>query len=615
MNDRELEDRIRASLQARAGDVQPTPALWERVSDRVTRRRRWQVLVGTLSGAAAVVALVVGIGFVLSQPTVPTIDPFDPAPPAPGVTVASTVVTTDGESLFEVDPATGEVLHELPAFEGFAEGVIVGDVAVRPGSGDELVVAVVIGLEGQAWEIEVMTFAADRALVDRLRVPGPRGPDTYAAAPMDPMIDAFPPTVAWSPDGTSIAWVRINDEDVQDVRLTVLTLDWAGLSPGELPTPVDRGGADSTAHMRMQAWAGTTDAPQFWMTMVGGGEVVLEGSSWRYDALGMEGGTVIDVAFHRTGTLLALVARPGDGQDAESATLELIADPMSDTQRTIPVPDGLFPDGTASPVDGWIEAAGDHVAVGFGDRGVLLALVGDTVEDLEVIGTVELPAGTRAAGIARVDRTGSPTIPQPGPTDDPTEEDLPGDELGMANPGATYLVVGVAFDDTLNVRRGPGPEFEVVTELQPTGAATATGRDRLVDSGLWFELEVDGVTGWANSVFLAQDASTQDLTSSVIDANDGQRPTASTMEELGLAVAELVEPAGGEEAPVQHVIVTPPTVGDLGEVTVDVVGLPDDSVLGWRLVIFATPTDDGFTLSSVEGTVLCRRGVSDGLCL
>jgi hypothetical protein len=25
MNDRELEDRIRASLQARAGDVQPTP--------------------------------------------------------------------------------------------------------------------------------------------------------------------------------------------------------------------------------------------------------------------------------------------------------------------------------------------------------------------------------------------------------------------------------------------------------------------------------------------------------------------------------------------------------------------------------------------------------------
>jgi hypothetical protein len=65
-------------------------------------------------------------------------------------------------------------------------------------------------------------------------------------------------------------------------------------------------------------------------------------------------------------------------------------------------------------------------------------------------------------------------------------------------------------------------------------------------------------------------------------------------------------------------MVIPPTVGDLGEVTFDVVGLLDDAQLGWRLHIFGQPTEggEGFSLKSVEATALCGRGVTeDGLCV
>ncbi len=59
-----------------------------------------------------------------------------------------------------------------------------------------------------------------------------------------------------------------------------------------------------------------------------------------------------------------------------------------------------------------------------------------------------------------------------------------------------------------------------------------------------------------------------------------------------------------------------PTVGDLGEITYDVIGLGDDSVAGMRLHIFATPDDNGgtFSLTSIERTVFCSRGTDGELC-
>ena len=61
-----------------------------------------------------------------------------------------------------------------------------------------------------------------------------------------------------------------------------------------------------------------------------------------------------------------------------------------------------------------------------------------------------------------------------------------------------------------------------------------------------------------------------------------------------------------------------PQVGEVSEITMDVVGQPDDSAHGFRLHVFATRNSSGtFTLRNVEGTLMCYidRGVSaDGIC-
>ena len=107
---------------------------------------------------------------------------------------------------------------------------------------------------------------------------------------------------------------------------------------------------------------------------------------------------------------------------------------------------------------------------------------------------------------------------------------------------------------------------------------------------------------------------TDDITWQIVE-HLGEIPSTETMVDLGLLVAHVLAPDEGEGP--QHIsIVDGPTVGDLGEIAVEVVGLADDSVLGYRLRVFAHPVESGgFALKSVERTLLCRRGVSGGLCL
>lgn len=199
----------------------------------------------------------------------------------------------------------------------------------------------------------------------------------------------------------------------------------------------------------------------------------------------------------------------------------------------------------------------------------------------------------------------------------PTPDELPGERIELfPQEGATLAVVGVAADDVLNVRAAPGTRFEIVAELDPlTDDLVATGHNRQLDGGsIWNEVTVDGTTGWANSAFLAQLGDVGDITSELWpDVAD--RPSAETMLELGRAVGR--QRAGDEPPEPEIVVVDGPSVGDLGEITVDVVGYPDDAILGERLHVFAEPDPGGesFTVRTVEATTLCRRGVSEGVCV
>ena len=198
----------------------------------------------------------------------------------------------------------------------------------------------------------------------------------------------------------------------------------------------------------------------------------------------------------------------------------------------------------------------------------------------------------------------------------PPTGELPGERVDIyPYEGAELGVVGVETDDTLNVRSGPGADFDVVTELDPLATGVvATGHNRSIDNrSFWVEVEVGGRTGWANVSFLSHLGATDDITSRIAPSG-GELPRAETMLQLGRALAE---DAAADAPEPRIVVVDGPTVGDLGEITVDVLGLADDALGGVRLHVFATPDDSGesFTLKTVEQTLLCTRGVAEeGAC-
>lgn len=191
------------------------------------------------------------------------------------------------------------------------------------------------------------------------------------------------------------------------------------------------------------------------------------------------------------------------------------------------------------------------------------------------------------------------TIPEP-----PTS--LPGEQIDFGPlAGDRVDVVGVPFDDMLNVRIGPGTEFDVIDQLAPnTTGLLATGANRLRDDSFWIEVDVDGRVGWVSEQFIGYlGAPNADGTAHGIGSE-------STVEELGRSIAE----AFASDEPPSRITQISPAVD--GTVVFDVVGLADDAVKGVRLTIETTPADGGIAFSVIEERPICGRGVTaDGLCI
>jgi uncharacterized protein YraI len=251
---------------------------------------------------------------------------------------------------------------------------------------------------------------------------------------------------------------------------------------------------------------------------------------------------------------------------------------------------------------------------------LVLAGCGDDGSDDEETGattTTEAPSSSASDPGDGSTTTEGPTTTAEGegPTTTAGEGDLPGEPIDIyPYEGAHLGVVGVAAGDTLNVRTGPGTDFDVVTELNPLSQEpTATGRNRtLDDDSLWVEVTVDDETGWVNGAYVAEPGAVVDVTADV--------PAVSGATVVELAEAIAAGRAGSEEGPQPTVtVVAGPDAGDEGEeVTVDVIGLADDAQKGERLLVVAAPATggDGYSVVSVEAIALCARGVTaDGLCL
>jgi hypothetical protein len=195
-----------------------------------------------------------------------------------------------------------------------------------------------------------------------------------------------------------------------------------------------------------------------------------------------------------------------------------------------------------------------------------------------------------------------------------TTPELPGEPIEFGpREGDTLAVIGVAHDDVLNLRAAPGANQDIVAEIPNLYSdLTALGNTRDLGDAFWVEVDFEGTAGWVHMSFIGYIGVTDDATSQVV-ATLGDGPYAETMLDIGLIVAETF----ASEEPASIIVLTvAPTVGDLGEVTYDVIGIGDDAVRGFRVHVFGQPNDETFDLKSVEVTTLCGRGVTDeGLCL
>jgi hypothetical protein len=194
--------------------------------------------------------------------------------------------------------------------------------------------------------------------------------------------------------------------------------------------------------------------------------------------------------------------------------------------------------------------------------------------------------------------------------------ELPGESVDLGpRAGDALAVVGIAHDDVLRLRAAPGEVEGVLATIAPTQAGLiAQGQTRAVPGAFWTLVDRGGTPGWVNMRDVAYLGDTFDATADRLSAI-GARPSARTMTELGRLVTESMRSPDAEPTP-RIVVVLDETVGDLGEVTLDLIGLGDDSLRGYRVHVFGEPVDGGFVLRNVEVTILCARGVGEGrLCL
>jgi len=208
--------------------------------------------------------------------------------------------------------------------------------------------------------------------------------------------------------------------------------------------------------------------------------------------------------------------------------------------------------------------------------------------------------------------TAATTTSAPATTTTAGSSELPGEPIDFGPAaGDTLAVIGVAHDDVLNLRAAPGADQVIVEEIPPTyEALTAVGETRQLPGSFWIAVDYQGTEGWVNLRYVGYLGETNDTTH--IATEEGL-PAAETMLDLGFLMAEAV---ASVDPPSEIVLVVAPTVGDLGEVTYDVIGLGDDAVRGLRVHVFGQPIDEAFTLDTVEETALCGRGVDpSGACV
>jgi hypothetical protein len=458
-----IEDRIRDSLQQRAEDVEPTPALWQEVDRRITRRRWRTVGVWSLAGVAAALAAVAIVPGLVggAGPAVPEIVPGDTT--SGGVVPDTVAVVEDGLVRLR-DLTSGDLLRFDAAYET-SEGRFEGAadthaIAVRPGSTrTEYAVISVHGGDGvQPGLLQVVRSDAGGTLEDGLAVGASTASTTLPAYEADP---SFVPSAVWAPDADLAAITVPADADGAIVAL------WTSpsVTPGSDTEPASLDLAETGIVIERGAqlldWVGSTapagDGSTLYVRRPSGDVVALQVRADQ--AQGLE---VVDSA----------PVTDGSGGDAlEGPSLDVGTFDVASSHRIVGRPaqplfslidaDGAIqlgwsPRGGAVDVrvdltevvgadasDLWLDAKQDAALVGDGQRLWLVAHDGNGTfrEPVEV--SFAAPIGAlfdvaREVVDAAPDDTTDATTDEP--AEDPTAEAEPGTpdtDTGTSEPGTT----------------------------------------------------------------------------------------------------------------------------------------------------------------------------------
>lgn len=400
----DLERRLRASLQQRAEDVRPTPALYERVQRDIARTDRGPLWLGA-----------VGLAFALAVTAVVVPDLLDRDR---GLDIADTPPSDESRPPEEsgafvpgpVDPALGRALSDAGLAYVDADGVHVGavlapldgsmaDVAsmtVRSGSDERDVVAAVGDVDGDLWLVDLFDES-----------PSPTRPADLA----DLRIAANGGGFAFTPDGSAVAWIEGTELRVLTLRSegeAVRSLPLAGEAPGDLVIQDWIEVADAQEIVAMSPTSGLWSIPMevasAAATDVIGPVTPVPGAGVALAGVRLPNLSVARVRSDTDSSLSVLTTLDQSGQETVSGTLR------------------------SSLTDVAVERTGDVVVVEGGGTGVLATAVADgtmritrTFSDLGLLAIAPLDVPASALEGDAVDLvTGEPSLlddPEPEPSD------------------------------------------------------------------------------------------------------------------------------------------------------------------------------------------------------
>ncbi len=176
-------------------------------------------------------------------------------------------------------------------------------------------------------------------------------------------------------------------------------------------------------------------------------------------------------------------------------------------------------------------------------------------------------------------------------------------------------VVKVQVDDKLNVRASASHGAPVVGQLRYNSTGVRpTGNVCKVQGVSWYEVELEGTTGWVNGGFVAQVTTIHDFTS---EYREFAPDSANSPEEFATVLVENFNRRYSDQLEGEYrsqTLGTQKLSSSRALVTVYSCCELDDSIAGKQVEIEILKEPAGWILRRVQGRYVCYRSVHGQLC-